>query len=142
MAAVGRRPVDSFGPGACGGDALALCAGSSPGYFDTMRIGWIAGRDFRLGDLPPRLDASKQPLPGVGIVNEAFARTYFDGKNPVGRSVYVLQGKDIAAPMEIIGYVRDTAYANVREPMHATIFVPPVTRNYYHFMVRTAGDPL
>jgi putative ABC transport system permease protein len=112
----------------------------SPGYFDTMRIGWIAGRDFRLTDLPPRLDASKQPLPGVGIVNEAFARAYFEGRNPVGRSVYVLQNKDTAVPMEIIGYVRDAVYADVREPMHAVIYLPIVTRHYFHFMVRTAGE--
>jgi len=112
----------------------------SPGYFDTMRIGWIAGRDFRLTDLPPRLDPSKQPLPGVGIVNEAFARTYFEGQNPVGRSIYVLQNKDTAAPMEIIGYVRDTVYADMREPMHAAIYVPIVQRHYFTFMVRTTGD--
>jgi ABC-type antimicrobial peptide transport system permease subunit len=95
---------------------------------------------LRLTDLPPRLDASKQPLPGVGIVNEAFARTYFEGQNPVGRSVYVLQNKDAAAPMEIIGYVRDAVYAEVREPMRPTIYIPIVKRNYYTFMVRTAGD--
>jgi predicted permease len=112
----------------------------SPGYFDTMRIGWIAGRDFRLTDLPPRLDPSKQPLPGVGIVNEAFARTYFEGQNPVGRSIYVLQNKDTAAPMEIIGYVRDTVYADMREPMHSAIYVPIVQRHYFTFMVRTTGD--
>jgi putative ABC transport system permease protein len=114
----------------------------SPGYFSTMRIGLIAGRDFRLADLPPRLDASNQPLPGVGIVNEAFARTYFDGQNPVGRSVYMLQSKDTSAPMEIIGYVRDTVYRDVREPMHATVYVPTVKRQHYTFMVRTTGDPL
>src|SRR5207247_9915335 len=45
----------------------------SAGYFDTMRIGWVAGRELRVGDRPPRLDGTKQPLPGVGIVNEAFA---------------------------------------------------------------------
>ena len=111
----------------------------SPSYFDTMRIGWIAGRDFRLTDLPPRLDESKRPLPGAGIVNEAFARTYFEGRNPVGRSIYVLQNKDTAVPMEIIGYVRDTVYADVREPMHAAIYVPIVQRHYFTFMVRTRG---
>ena len=114
----------------------------SPGYFETMRIGMMAGRDFRLGDLPPRLDASKQPLPGVGIVNEAFARTYFEGQNPVGRLVYVLESKDTSAPMEIVGYVRDAVYSDVREHMHATIYVPTVERQHYTFLVRTTSDPL
>lgn len=114
----------------------------SPGYFDTMRIGWSAGRDFRLTDLPPRLAPSKQPLPGVGIVNEAFARTYLKGQNPVGRTVYVLQNKDTAAPMEIIGYVHDAVYSDVREPMQATIYMPIVKRQHYSFMVGATGDPL
>jgi ABC-type lipoprotein release transport system permease subunit len=47
----------------------------SPGFFETMRIGLIDGRDFRRGDVPPRLKSATQPLPGVGIVNEAFARS-------------------------------------------------------------------
>src|SRR5262245_29309669 len=51
----------------------------SPGFFETMRIRLIDGRDVRPGDLPPRLQASGQPMPGVGIVNETFARAYFNG---------------------------------------------------------------
>ena len=80
-----------------------------PGFFETMGIRLIDGRDLRPGDLPPRLQASGQPLPGVGIVNEAFARAYFNGENPVGRSVDVRQSKDLSAPMEIVGYVGDAA---------------------------------
>ncbi len=114
----------------------------SPGYFRTMRIGLIDGREFRLGDLPPRLDDAKHPLPGVGIVNEAFARTYFDGQNPVGRLVHVLREKDISAPMEIIGYVRDAVYRDLREPMQATLYVPSMERETNAFMVRTVGDEL
>jgi len=41
------------------------------------------------------------------IVNEAFARTYFDGQNPVGRMVAVREGRNLFAAMEIVGYVRD-----------------------------------
>jgi hypothetical protein len=114
----------------------------SPGYFQTMHIGLIEGREFRLGDLPPRLDSSTQPLPGVGIVNEAFARTYFNGQNPLGRLVHVLQSKDISAPMEIIGYVRDAVYRDLREPMQAILYVPTSERQSNAFMVRTVGNEL
>lgn len=114
----------------------------SPGYFKTMGIGLVAGRDFRLADLPPRLSESKRPLRGVAIVNEAFARTYFNGENPVGRSVQMLQSKDISAPMEIVGCVRDAVYSDVREIMHATVYVPAMERKYDTFMIRTTGDPL
>src|SRR5882724_270748 len=109
----------------------------SPGFFETMRIGLINGRDFRPGDVPPRLKGSTQPLPGAGSVNEAFARTYFSGQNPVGRLVGVRQDKDVSAPTEIIGYVRDAAYYDVREPMHPTMYVPMGDRQYNTFLVRT-----
>ena len=117
----------------------------SPGFFETMRIGQIDGRDFRRGDVPPRLNGSTQPLPGAGIVNEAFARTYFNGQNPVGRSVNVRIDKDLAAPMEIVGYVRDAAYYDVREPMHPTVYVPMLNKEHNTLLVllvHTAGDPL
>jgi putative ABC transport system permease protein len=114
----------------------------SPGFFETMRIGLIDGRDFRPGDVPPRLKGSTQPLPGAGIANEAFARTYFSGQNPVGRSVNVRIDKDLAAPMEIVGYVRDAAYYDVREPMHPTVYVPMLNKEHNTLLVHTAGDPL
>ena len=53
--------------------------GVTPGWFATMKIGLIAGRDFRESDVDPQ----------AAIVNESFARIYFDGQNPVGRSFEV-----------------------------------------------------
>src|SRR5581483_4291522 len=87
--------VRGFWPAGCAASAVmrtpnvsSLCIDPrkllslSAGLLETMshdeRQPLIAGRDFRLTDLPPRLDASKQPLPGAGIVNEAFARAYFN----------------------------------------------------------------
>ncbi len=113
----------------------------SPGFFETMHIGLMDGRDFRPGDFPPRLSASARPLPGVGIVNEAFARTYFNGQNPVGSTVSILKSKDLSTPMEIIGYVRDAAYYDVREPMHPTIYAPMSDKQDSTFLIRTVGNP-
>lgn len=112
----------------------------SGGFFETMGIGLIDGRDFRAGDLPPRLKAPAQPLPGAGIVNETFARVFHDGANPVGRSIDVFQSKDVSAPMEIVGCVRDAAYANLREPIHPTVYLPMGPRTDNFFLVRTASD--
>jgi predicted permease len=113
----------------------------SSGFFETMRIGFLDGRDFRPGDIPPRLTEQDQPQAGVGIVNEAFARAYFDGQNPVGRSADVRQGKDAIAPMQIVGYVRDAAYSRVREPIRPTVYVPIRERDGGTFIIRTIGDP-
>lgn len=113
----------------------------APGFFETMRIGLIEGRGFRAGDVAPRMKSPSEPLPGVGIVNETFARVYFNGQNPVGRFVDVRQNKDFLAPMEIIGYVRDAAYRNLREPINPTVYVPMRNRGHAALLVRTAVDP-
>ena len=113
----------------------------APGFFETMRIGWIDGRDIRPGDSAPRVNEGR-PASGAGIVNEEFARIYFDGQNPVGRVVEVRPVKDIAVQMEIIGYVRDAAYGSVRETIRPTVYVPQGDRNSNALLVRTAGDPL
>ena len=52
----------------------------SPGFFDTMRIDISGGRDFRPGDVAPKLNERNQPVPGVAIVNSSFVRVYFDAK--------------------------------------------------------------
>jgi predicted permease len=106
----------------------------SPGYFQTMRMRVIEGREFRSGDLPP--DASRQPSAGVAVVNQAFARAYFGGRSPVGRRVIVNSG---AVPMEIVGMTADAVYFSVREPMHPAVFVPLEARNGAAVMIRTTA---
>jgi putative ABC transport system permease protein len=139
-----RAPVST--PGHVAGGDAPYFLGVSPAYFSTMQIGLLAGRDFRIGDTPPTRDGQR-PVAGVGIVNEAFARAYFDGRNPIGRQVLVHQYKDgprdpeVEAPMEIVGLVRDAAYRDLREPMRPTVFVPNESRNQAALMVRTSGDP-
>ena len=115
--------------------------GISPAYFDTMRIGMVGGRDFRIDDTPPTLDREKRPVPGVGIVNETFARVYFGAQNPVGRQV-IVRPEEMDVPMEIVGVVRDAVYYDLREPMRPTVYVPIEAGNQRTLFVRTAGDPL
>src|SRR5262249_23222366 len=113
----------------------------APDYFETMRIGWVAGRDFRSGDVQPNLTRDNRPVQGAGIVNEAFARQYFEGRNPVGQVVEIRRGKAFWIQMEIIGYVRDACYSTVRETIHPTIYLPAENRDGATILVRTAGDP-
>jgi predicted permease len=127
------KPVDVIAP-----YILAV----SPGFFQTMQIQQIDGRDFRLGDVPPRLTPQGEAASGVGIVNEAFARRYFAGQNPLGKLVKIRQSKNASALMEIVGYVRDAAYYNLREPIRPTMYLPMTPRGSGAFLVRTAGDPL
>jgi hypothetical protein len=113
---------------------------AAPRYFETMGIGMIDGRDFRAGAVQPRMDERKQPIAGIGIVNEAFARAYLDGRNPVGRHVLVRQAKT-SKGMEIVGLVRNAVYFSVRETPRPAVYVPVDSRSGAALIVRTAVEP-
>jgi putative ABC transport system permease protein len=79
----------------------------SPGYFASLGIPFVAGRDFNERDNP---SATK-----VVIVNRTFARYFFGGSNPIGK--HMTTNDDPAAPldMEIIGVVEDAKYVRLDE---------------------------
>ena len=84
-------------------------------YFKTLQIPLLAGRDF---------DARDQVgTPNRVIVNEAFARQFTKGANPVGRRFWVgpTPGEP-ETPLEIVGLVRDTKYRNLREEFRAVAY--------------------
>jgi len=87
----------------------------SPGWFHTFGTRVLAGRDLGARDRPG--------TPGVAIVNQAFARRYFDGTNPLGRSL-VLNEDDPGdrRSLEIVGLVEDAAFSSVREPASPMIY--------------------
>jgi predicted permease len=97
-----------------------------PDYFKTLQIQLLSGRDF---DARDRAD-----VPGVAIVNQAFARRFLNGANPVGRRFWVgpTPGEP-ATPFEIVGLVRDTKYEDLREEF------PPVA--YYASAQNTGSGP-
>lgn len=115
--------------------------GVSPDFLETMRIPLVAGRNFRPDDRQPVLKEGKSAVPGVGIVNETFARVYFKGENAIGRVVEMGTGQNVSVPLEIIGVMRDTVYRNLRESIRPTVFVP-IADMRGTFLVRTAGDPM
>jgi predicted permease len=70
----------------------------APGYFDTLGIPLLRGRDFQASDRPGALD--------VAIVSEAFARSYFPGEDALGKQV---ESQDRVV---IVGVVKDHSYRN------------------------------
>jgi predicted permease len=80
-----------------GKEFAATAIYATPGYFDTLRMHLLAGRDFNAGDT-----AKSQP---VAIVNASFARQYLDQRNAVGRHL----GGDFgdSRPIEVVGIVPD-----------------------------------
>jgi predicted permease len=91
----------------------------SPGWFDTMRIPLLDGRDFRADDIYINPDRK-----GVAIVNQAFARKYFRGANPVGKSFETVGRQGIGGMhFGIVGLVGDARHVNdIREPMGPVIY--------------------
>jgi predicted permease len=84
-----------------------------PGYFATMGIPIVSGRDLEPRDL-------EQSSPYVGVVNEAFVRQVLNGENPIGKTF--LERGD--RPREIIGIVKDSKYAALREYTHPVMYQP------------------
>jgi len=77
-------------------------ASVSPGYFDLMRVPLLAGRDFRPED--------DENAPAVVIVNESFARRFFDGRDPVRRRLQIYGRR-----FTIVGMVKDSKYLSLSE---------------------------
>jgi putative ABC transport system permease protein len=92
---------------------------TTPGWFETMGIPVIEGRDFNPDD---RIGG-----PLVAIVNPAFARRYNVGPRIVGRTIRLgSPGGELR--YEIVGLVGDTAYTAPRDGMIATMYVPVTQR--------------
>ena len=89
----------------------------SPGWFQTFGTRLLGGRDFT--------DRDSKSGPHVVIVNEAFARKFTNGANPIGHHFRQPDYPDRPAfDQEIVGYVRDAVYRSLRAPVPPTIYVP------------------
>jgi predicted permease len=102
-----------------------------PGFFATMRIPLLAGRAFVQSDL-----GSDQP---VAIINQAFARQFLAGRDPVGWHIGRRAG-DKNIESEIVGIVADTKYDQLRKGVEPTAYMP-VQGGGAYFEVRTATNP-
>jgi predicted permease len=110
----------------------------TPGYFETMGIHLLAGRNLEEGD---RFEGDK--IANV-VVNQAFSRKFFEGQDPLGREFAT--GKEFLKPaFRIVGVVNDTKYRSLRE------IPPPIFYQYnlgpkqfpdtFILHIRTHGDP-
>jgi putative ABC transport system permease protein len=114
-----------------GEDMQAFMNSLSPGYFATMGIPILEGRDFT------RQDAKETPT--VAIVNRRFADHFFPGKSAIGKHVGRGTGPRAKLTIEIIGVAADTLYEGPREGLHRQVFVPNWGNNSATFYVRTTA---
>jgi len=107
----------------------------SPGYFSTVGIPLLLGRDFTEAD---RTGAGK-----VAIVNETFAHDFFHGENPLGRR-FGLGPNEKVFDIEIVGVVKDAKYDSLRNGKLRYAYVPCLqdpSPGYITVEVRTAAAP-
>ncbi|HEX2223901.1 MAG TPA: ABC transporter permease [Thermoanaerobaculia bacterium] len=111
---------------------------SSPGYFQTLGIPLLKGRDFTWADIQ-----GAQP---VAIINESTAERFFPGQDPIGKRLR--WGEPTAVEpttpwMTIVGVVGDVRYRDLGA-FRPDIYVPYLQNPYptMDMVIRTTGDPL
>jgi putative ABC transport system permease protein len=126
-------------PGSAPIEVLAYFRRISPGWFDQLQIPLLFGRDFTPTDSGTK----------TAIVNEAFAKTYFAGQNPVGKTFEIASDEGGRDPFVVVGLSRDATYRDIRELHLPTVFMPfwqnrfsadPETISDATFLVRTANS--
>ena len=127
-----------------GEDMNPRCNAISPGYFATLGIPILAGRDFTAKDtkIIQHVEA-KWTVPTVVIVNEKFAKKYFGGvQRAVGRRVGF--GGDPGTPvdMEVIAVVKDVKYTGIRDEIPTQLFTPYLATDRIGGMVGYVRSPL
>ncbi|HEX6976316.1 MAG TPA: ABC transporter permease [Vicinamibacterales bacterium] len=105
----------------------------SPGYFATMNIPLLEGRDFRPSDAREQTGDA----PGVAIVNRKFAEQYYKGGTAIGKRIGFGGGPKTKLTIEIIGVVADSLYEGPREGIHRQVFIPQWGKDSAAFYVRT-----
>ncbi len=103
----------------------------SPGYFSTMQIRLVDGRDFTALD--------DERTPGVAIINEAMARRFWPGLNPLGRKFHAAW-RDLT----VVGVAATGKYYSLNEAPRCFFYTPyqqGVWDLNLGLCVRTAGDP-
>ena len=117
---------------------LSYMRAVSPVWLEAMKIPLIDGRDFRPSDRQP----------GSALVNETFAKTYFDGGDPVGKTFDLTLDDNVRLRYQIVGLVGDVRYRDLREPILPQLYVPfhsidadrtPRKKGAGIFLVRTSG---
>jgi predicted permease len=114
-----------------------------PGYFRTMRLPLVRGRDISATD-----DASAQ---GVVIINERAAGNYWPGEDPIGKRI-TFDDSDRSGWLTVIGVAKNAKQSDWAAPPYPEVYLAALQNRdflgdagshiaYITLVVRTAGDP-
>jgi putative ABC transport system permease protein len=108
----------------------------SPGYFSTLGIPLLSGREFTDGD--------GATAPKVAIASEAMVKRFFPGRNPIGGH-FAFGGGKVTPDIEIVGVVKDVKQEHVSSAIQPYVYIPYAQRpklTGMTFYVRSTQDPL
>jgi predicted permease len=107
---------------------------ATPGYFATLGLPLVSGREFSARDEPG--------APPVIVINESLARSGWKGQDPVGRTL-ILDYQGNLSARQVVGVVRDARYDGPRSDPEPEIFIPHAQNPYLvmNVVVRTTIDP-
>jgi predicted permease len=105
-----------------------------PGYFSTLGAGMRLGRDIT--------DNDSADAPLVCVINEAFAKRFFDRRNPIGLHVTTTTGEGKRTTYSVVGVAGNARTTSLRGEIPPRVFVaamqPPASANSPTFLIRTA----
>jgi len=130
---VSTLQVDGYTPSATQERPASQNNMISPGYFETMRIPILRGRDFNEGD--------RDETQHVAIINEEMARRYWPNQDPLGRQ-FIRNGK-VNYPLEVVGIARNS-FVNLISTVAQPFFYVPLSQDYISLetlQVRTTQAP-
>jgi predicted permease len=105
----------------------------SPGYFRTMGIPFIEGRDFDARD--------QQKTQRVVVVNQRMAQTVWPGETAIGKRFFI--GPESRDAIEVVGVVKTGKYRSLAEDPRPLFYYPLSQRrpSAVTLVMRTSGDP-
>ena len=105
----------------------------TPGYFNTLRMPLLRGRDFTEADGPT--------APPVAVISEAMAKKFWPAEDALGKQFLIKDNP--AKPIEVIGVIQDAKYRDITEEPRP-IFYQPFAQSYMSMRtihVRTSVPP-
>ena len=139
MSAIGSEFTRPFWPEGARPEGNAVPEASirmaTPGYFATLGLPLMAGREFT--------DRDQADAPRVVIINQKLATNTWSGENPIGRNL-ILDYQQGPYPYEVVGVVRDDRHKGPRSEPVPEIFIPHAQNPYLvmNVIARTTLDPL